>query len=124
MKKILFILLIVAVLSACRGTEPRPNISEVEKAPEDIHKLIDSTATLQLVLEDGKVAYLIYHSKGAVTADVMKQGNILKIKLKVSSKESDAIERHIYKVTEDDNTGSIEVLINGKSVPIDVISGL
>jgi outer membrane biogenesis lipoprotein LolB len=114
------VLLISFLLSACNLL----GISKVEKTPSNVQELIDPAATLQSVTKNGEMTYLIYQSKDSVTASLDKQGNKLNIRLKTAPKDNNRIEQHVFKVKVDSSTETIDVLINGKSTPIDVISGL
>lgn len=123
MKKSLVIVLIFTLLSACNLIESTPSIEKLNKAPENVQELLDPAVPLQSVNKNGEMTYLIYESKDEVTASLEKQGDKLNIKLKAVPKDGDNIEQHVFKLKIDKETEMIDVLINGKSTPMGVITG-
>ncbi|ANU11058.1 hypothetical protein BBH88_12495 [Planococcus antarcticus DSM 14505] len=84
---------------------------------------VDPEAALQFITKNGEIAYLIYQSRDTVTAELEEDGDKLNIKLKTATKVSNLVEQHVYKLKVDKDTEVIEVLINGNSTPIDIVSG-
>ncbi|SDH94938.1 hypothetical protein SAMN04487975_11047 [Planococcus glaciei] len=123
MKKSLVIVLIFTLLSACNLIESSPSIEKLNKAPENVQELLDPAVPLQSVNKNGEMTYLIYESKDEVTASLEKQGDKLNIKLKAVPKDGDNVEQHVFKLKIDKETEMIDVLINGKSTPMGVITG-
>ena len=123
MKKSLIIVLVFTLLSACNLIESTPSIEKLNKAPENVQELLDPAVPLQSVNKNGEMTYLIYESKDEVTASLEKQGDKLNIKLKAIPKDGDNIEQHVFKLKIDKETEKIDVLINGKSTPMGVITG-
>ncbi|MDN7242265.1 hypothetical protein QWY14_10670 [Planococcus sp. N028] len=123
MRKILLVILTFTFLSACTLNDSTPNISEEKKVPEDINALILLSSELQLIYKDKKNAYLIYQSDGLVEPRLKSKGDQLIILLKDTPKENNNGKRYIYKLTFDNNTENLEIVINGKSVPFDIVSG-
>lgn len=123
MKKSLVIVLIFTLLSACSLIESSPSIEKLNKAPENVQELLDPAVPLQSVNKNGEMTYLIYESKHEVTASLEKQGDKLNIKLKAVPKDGDNVEQHVFKLKIDKETEMIDVLINGKSTPMGVITG-
>ncbi|ANU21546.1 hypothetical protein BBI15_15845 [Planococcus plakortidis] len=123
MKKTLVIVLIFTLLSACNLIESTPSIEKLNKAPENVQELLDPAVPLQSINKNGEMAYLIYESKDEVTASLEKQGDKLNIKLKAVPKDGDNIKQHVFKLKIDKETEMIDVLINGKSTPMAVITG-
>ncbi|MFC4711758.1 hypothetical protein [Planococcus dechangensis] len=123
MKKTLVIVLIFTLLSACNLIESTPSIEKLNKAPENVQELLDPAVPLQSINKNGEMTYLIYESKDEVTASLEKQGDKLNIKLKAVPKDGDNIEQHVFKLKIDEETEMIDVLINGKSTPMGVITG-
>lgn len=123
MKKSLVIVLVFTLLSACNLVDSSPSIEKLKKTPENVQELLDPTVPLQSVNKNGKMTYLIYESEDEVTASLEKQGDKLNIKLKAVPKDGDNIEQHVFKLKIDDETEMIDVLINGKSTPMGVITG-
>jgi chaperonin cofactor prefoldin len=122
-KKSLIIVLVFTLLSACNLIESTPSIEKLNKAPENVQELLDPAVPLQSINKNGEMTYLIYESKDEVTASLEKQGDKLNIKLKAVPKDGDNIEQHVFKLKIDKKTEMIDVLINGKSTPMGVITG-
>lgn len=123
MKKTLVIVLIFTLLSACNLIESTPSIEKLNKAPENVQELLDPAVPLQSINKNGEMTYLIYESKDEVTASLEKQGDKLNIKLKAVPKDGDNIKQHVFKLKIDEETEMIDVLINGKSTSMGVITG-
>ena len=124
MRKIVLILFASILLTACNSNNSTLSISELEVVPDDVQDAIDSESTLQLINEGEKTAYVVYQSKGEVVTDLEEQGDTLKIKLNVTKEDEDEIVQRVYKLTTDDKHKALNVLINGKSTPFDVVSGI
>lgn len=123
MKKSLVIVLVFTLLSACNLTDSSPSIEKLKKAPENVEELLDPAIPLQSVNKNGEMTYLIYKSADEVTASLEKQGDKLNIKLEAVPNDGDNIEQHVFKLQIDKETEIIDVLINGKSTPMGVITG-
>ena len=129
MKKLLLVVLISALLSACNLFDSSPSIDKLEKAPKDIQEvveLVDPTASLSLqaITKNGNITYIIYQSTESVTASLEKQGDKLNVRLMTKPKDGNVFEQHIFKLKGNEETEMIDVLINGKSTPFDMYSGL
>lgn len=122
MRKSLVIVLIFTLLSACNIVDSAPSIEKLKKVPENMQELLDPAVPLQSVNKNGEMTYLIYKSEDEVTASLDKQGVKLNIKLKVVPRDGDNIEQHVFKLKVDKETEMIDVLINGQSTPIGVIT--
>lgn len=116
-------MLIFTLLSACNLVDSSPSIEKLKKAPENVQELLDPAVPLQSVNKNGEMTYLIYESEDEVTASLEKQGDKLNVKLKTVPKDGANIEQHVFKLKIDKETEMIDVLINGKSTPISVITG-
>jgi hypothetical protein len=95
----------------------------LEKAPKNVQELLDPAVPLQSVNKDGEMTYIIYQATVEVTASLEKQGDKLNVKLKAVPKEDGEIEQHVFKLKVDKDTEMIDILINGKSTPIAIITG-
>lgn len=126
MKKILLLILVSVLLSACSSNDSELSFSEIETVPDNIQALIEPAYTLQLINEGESVAYIVYQTKGTVATDLEAQEDTVNVKLDVSNSDNDNddIKQHVYKLTWDPNHEIIDVYINGESTPFDNISGL
>lgn len=123
MKKLLGVMVISALLAACNIMGSSPSIEKVEKAPKTVQELLDPAVPLQSVNKNGEMTYIVYQSTDEVTASLEKHGDKLKVKLKAVAKDGGDTEQHVFKLKVDKETEVIDVLINGKSTPIGVITG-
>lgn len=123
LKKLLAFALISWLLSACNLFNASPSIEKLEKAPKNVQELLDPAAPLQSVNEDGEMTYIIYQTTDEVTASVEKHGDKLNVKLKSIPKDGDEIKQQVFKLKVDKDTEMIDILINGKSTPIGIITG-
>ncbi|SKB80162.1 hypothetical protein SAMN06295926_108120 [Lysinibacillus sp. AC-3] len=124
MKKLLFlVLLTMLILTACNSSTL--SISEIEIVPDKVQKVIDEKYTLQKInVVDKDISYVVFRSKGTVTSDIETQGDTLIIKLDVTNQQDNAIKQHVYKLTLDPDLDTIDIHINGKSTPIDNVTGI
>lgn len=123
LRKILFLLLFTAsLLAACNSSTL--SISEIDVIPDDVQDKIDYHHTLQLINDGEDIAYILYQSKGTVVTDLEVQGDTLKVKLDETNRQEGLIEQHVYKLTLDPEHEVIDILINGKSTPIDNVTSL
>ncbi|MGE7674101.1 peptidylprolyl isomerase [Lysinibacillus sp. NPDC094403] len=113
----------VFILTACNSS--KLSISEIEIVPEKVQKVIDEKNTLQLINEvDKDVSYIVFRTKGTVTTDLETQNDTLIIKLDVTNQQDNAIKQHVYKLTLDSNHDTIDIQVNGKSTPINNVTGI
>ncbi|MGE6369368.1 peptidylprolyl isomerase [Planococcus kocurii] len=124
MKKILLLILVSVLLSACDSNDSELSFSEIETVPDNIQALIEPTSTLQLISEGESVAYIVYQTKGTVATDLEAQEDTVNVKLDVSNSDNNDIKQHVYKLTLEPNHEIIDVYINGESTSFDNISGL
>ncbi|MGM9925358.1 MAG: peptidylprolyl isomerase [Bacillus sp. (in: firmicutes)] len=125
MRKILFLLLLLFatfLLAACNSSTL--SISEMDVIPNNVQDKIDPSHTLQLIDDGEDIAYIVYQSKGTIAVDLEEQGDTLKVKLDETNKKDGAIEQHVYKLTLNPEHEAIDILINGKSTPIDNVTVL
>lgn len=124
LKKLLFlVLLTILILTACNSSTL--SISEIEIVPDKVQKVIDEKYTLQKInVVDKDISYVVFRSKGTVTSNLETQGDTLIIKLDVTNQQDNAIKQHVYKLTLDPDLDTIDIHINGKSTPIDNVTGI
>ena len=113
------VLFAVLILSACNSS--KLSFSEIENVPIKVQDAIDSNLRLQSI-NDEKGYYIIFHSSGEVEANLDTQGDTVIIKFDVSNSKGDAVKQNIYYLTTDSNHDTINVHLNGKSVPFDGVS--
>ena len=123
MKKLFYsILFFVLILAACNSSEL--SISEIQTVPNNVQDKINFDYTLQLINDGENMAYIIFHSKGTVTADLETKGDTLIVKLDSTNKDNNELKQYVYKLTLDPEHNTIEVLVNGQSTPFDNVTGL
>lgn len=124
MRKVIILLIVTTViLAACNNTSTL-SISKLDIVPAGVQSKIDSNYSLQLVFDGEDIAYIIYQSNKTVVTDLEVQGDTLKVKLDETNKQDDVVKQHVYKLTLDPEHEVIDVLINGKSTSIDMVTSL
>jgi len=93
-------------------------------AQEELQNVIDPTAQLQLINEGEDISYVVYQFAEVVAADIEEDGETIKVNLNVAEEGDDVSEQTIYKLTLNEEHEIIEIFVNGKSTPIDVVSGI
>ena len=124
MKKTVLLIFAIVLLAACNSDDSILSFSEIETVPNNLNRLIDPYETLQLIYEGEQIAYVIYQSAGDPITEVEEQGDTLKILLNEADGGSIPSEQHVYKLTLDDHHEVIDVFVNGKSIPFDLVSTL
>lgn len=124
MKKLLFFMFFTVFLfTACNSSTL--SLTEVDVAPDKVQKAMDEKSTLQLInVVDQDVSYIVFQSKGTVTADLEAQDHTVILKLDVTRKQDNAIKQHVYKLTLDPDLDTVNIHINGKSTSIDHVTGI
>lgn len=112
--------LIVFLFAACDS--PEPSISRVEDAPDKIQEAIDPAHSLQMISDGGNASYIVYKSDKAVEADIGTEGNILTIKLDEEGQQGEESKYHVFKLITGSDIDTIDVEINGKHEPLDVVT--
>lgn len=121
MKKLLTLFLAL-ILVACNSSEL--SISEIQNVPNKVQDKINSDHTLQLINDDENTYYIIFHSKGMVTTKLETKDDILIVKLDSTNKDNNELKQFVYKLTRDAEHKTIEVLVNGQSIPFDNVTGV
>lgn len=123
-KRILFCfsLFTLSILSACN--ESTLSFSEIESVPSDVQDKIESNHTLQLIgnNEGTYTSYIVYRATGKVTTDLEAQEETVMVKLDETNPRDNVSKLHVYKLTVDPDHEIIEVWINGKITPFDVVT--
>ncbi|WP_419962309.1 peptidylprolyl isomerase [Psychrobacillus sp. BM2] len=124
MKKLFCLMLFLTlILAACNSSEL--NISEIQSVPNKVQKGINSDYTLQLINEGENTAYILFQSKGTVTAELEMKDNILNIKLDKANQENNELKQYVYKLTRGDaEYDTINLLVNGQTMPFDNVTGV
>lgn len=123
MKKICFLFsFTISILIACNSTTI--NFIEISKIPRDVQNNIDAKSTLQLINDGKNSSYIVFHSKRSVISTIEAEGGKIKINLDEVSPQDHIIEQHVYKLMKNPEHEIIDVYINGKSTPFDVVTGL
>ena len=124
MKKMLYSLIFfVLILASCNSSEL--SISEIQNVPNVVQDKVNSDYPLQLITDGENMAYIIFHTKGTVTAELETQNNTLIVKLDNTDKDHNELKQFVYKLTWDTTEhDTIEVLVNGQSTPFDNVTGL
>ncbi|MGE7602419.1 peptidylprolyl isomerase [Peribacillus sp. NPDC097675] len=124
MRKIVLILFVSILLTACNSNKSELSISELEVVPSKVQDAIDSESRLQLINEGEKTSYVVFQSKGKVITGLEEQGDTLKIKLNVPKEDDDVVIQHVYKLTFNGKPKVLLVLVNEETIPFDVVSGI
>lgn len=82
---------------------------------------IDPNLRLQSINEKNG-SHIIFHSSGEVEADLDTQGNTVIIKFNVRNSKDDAVKQNVYYFTTDSNHEVIDVQVDGRSIPFDVVT--
>lgn len=124
MNKLLCLMLFLTlILAACNSSEL--SISETHNVPNKVQEGINSEYTLQLINEGGNTAYILFQSKGTVTAELEVKDNILNIKLDKANQENNELKQYVYKLTRgEEEYDTINVLVNGQTMPFDNVTGV
>ena len=124
MKKLFCLMLFLTlILAACNSSEL--SISEIQSVPNKVQEGVNSDYTLQLINEGENTAYILFQSKGTVTAELEVKGNILNIKLNKANQENNELKQYVYKLTRGEaEYDTINVLVNGQTMPFDNVTGL
>ena len=122
MKKLLGIMfLVLLILTACNS----PKLSKVDALTDELQGKIDPNLRLQLInteynTENG--SYIIFHTSGEVEADLDTQDNRVIINFTVQNSEDDTVQQHVYYLTTDTLHDTIDVKVDGQSIPFDNIT--
>lgn len=122
LKKIFLVFFAVFILTACNASTS--SISEMEEIPNKVQEAIDEESILQLINEGEDISYIVFQSKGTVTTDLETHGDTLIVKLDETNQQGEVLEQHVYKLTLDPVHKAIDIHINGKSTPIDNVTGI
>lgn len=124
MKKLFCLMLFLTlILAACNSSEL--SISEIQSIPNKIQEGVNSDYTLQLINEGENTAYILFQSKGTVTAELEVKDNILNIKLNKANQENNELKQYVYKLTRGEaEYDTINVLVNGQTMPFDNVTGV
>ena len=111
----------VLILASCNSSEL--SISEIQNVPNVVQDKVNSDYPLQLITDGENMAYIIFHTKGTVTAELETQNNTLIVKLDNTDKDHNELKQFVYKLTWDTTEhDTIDVLVNGKSTPFDNVT--
>ncbi|MEK3977466.1 peptidylprolyl isomerase [Psychrobacillus sp. FSL K6-2836] len=124
MKKLICLMLFLTlILAACNSTES--SISEIQGVPNKVQVGVNSDYTLQLINEGENTAYILFQSKGIVTAELEVKDNILNIKLDKAKQENNELNQYVFKLTRgEEEYDTINVLVNGQPMPFDNATGV
>ena len=87
MKKRLFSLLFtLSILSACNSSIL--SFSEIDTVPSNVQDKIDSNYAVQLIDDGEDTSYIVFHSKGTVTATIEAEGDIIKVKVEENNQQT------------------------------------
>ncbi|USK62487.1 peptidylprolyl isomerase [Peribacillus asahii] len=123
MKKRLFSLLFtLSILSACNSSTL--SFSEIDTVPSDVQDKIDSKYVVQLIDDGEDTSYIVFHSKGTVTATIEAKRDTIQVKVEENNQQNDVMKQYVYKLTKDPEHERIDLYINGESTPIDHVTGI
>ncbi|USK87468.1 hypothetical protein [Peribacillus asahii] len=113
-KRLFSLLFILSILS----------LSEIDTVPSDVQDKIDSKYAVHLIDDGEDTSYIVFHSKGTVTATIEAEGDTIRVKFEENNQQTDVIKQHVYKLTKDPEHERIDLYINGESTPIDHVTGI
>jgi len=123
LKKILLsTLCIIFILTGCNSSSI--SISKIEVVPNEVQDKINTDNKHQLIYEEENIFYIVFRSKGSVTADLEEDEDTLKIMLDEEEQQNDVDEQHVFKVSKTKKTDTINVYINGEITVFDSITSL
>lgn len=123
----IFLILIVVLLVVVTSCQLSMNVFTEKKAlPKEVESYVDDEATLQLINEGTKGAYIIFRSSGEVEADSAVKANEMKIDFHVSHEDEAETERmeHIYYLKENFTYETIRVFVNKEEIPFNNVTGM
>ena len=101
------------------------SISEIQSVPNNVQAGINSDYTLQLINEGENTAYILFQSKGTVTAELEVKGNIINIKFDKANQENNELKQYVYKLIRGEaKYDTINVLVNEQTMPFDNVTGV
>jgi len=121
-KAFVSVIFTLLILSACLSSTL--SFSEIEFVPENVEELINPDVTLQLIDEEAKGAYIIFHSNGDIEADLDAQGNIVTLIFNEADPQTKQIKRNVYYLTTDSSHDTINIQVNGEKVALDEVTGM
>ncbi|MER2037675.1 MAG: peptidylprolyl isomerase [Solibacillus sp.] len=118
MRRILFLgLLTLFLLTGCNSSTL--SFSEIENVPKNVQSTINTDNTLQLIYKDEKSYYVVFHSSGIVTGNVVLTNRTLTIQFEVQDEDKHPLKQHVYILERDPVQEMIAVTVNGKSTHFD-----
>lgn len=124
MKKLMYLLMLSAFLTAGCNDTSTLSISEIENVPKEVQQKIDSNYSLQKIEESENTFYIVFYSKSKVKTFLESKGSILEIELSEEGEESEEIEQHIYKLTIDPEHQNLDIFINGEKTSFENVTSL
>jgi hypothetical protein len=114
------VFLVILILSACNSSTL--SFSEIENVPDKVQDNIDSNLKLQSINVGGKGYYIVFHSSGDVDGDIETQGETVTIKFNETNLQDDVVKQYTFYLTTDPEHDVIDVLVNGESMPFDMVT--
>ncbi|KGR76372.1 hypothetical protein [Ureibacillus sinduriensis] len=116
-KIVLMALLGISILAACNSSTL--SFSEIENVPNNVQEKVDATVRLQSITDGGKGYYIVFHSRGDVEANLETEGNTVTIKFNETNPQAGVVKQNTYYLTTDREHDTIDVQVNGESIPFD-----
>ena len=111
-------LVTLIILAACNSSEL--SISEIQSVPSKVQDVIKFNSTLQLITNDEKNTYIVFHSTEAVSVELEVTENILNIKFNTTNQGNTELKQYVYKLNRGDSEhDTINVLVNEENMPFD-----
>lgn len=86
--------------------------------PDKLQEDIDPDVRLQSINKENE-SYIVFHSSEEVEADLDTQGDTAIIKFHEERSHDDAVKPNVYDLTMDSDHDTIDVQVNGESIPFD-----
>lgn len=125
-KNFIVIVLIVFSLIAIAGCSLQASLlTEKNNVAQKVTETFDDEATLQLINDGSKGAYIVLRSTGNVEYNAFIQNKKATIQFTVSDEDNETdVDEFIYYLKQDSAYDTIQVFINDKEVPFNIVTSL
>lgn len=90
--------------------------------PKKAAQHLDDEATLQMIYEGTKGAYIVFRSEGEVEAETSIEDHEITINFNVTEEKNNEEKAHIYYLKEDLTYDTIRVFVNEDEIPFSKVT--
>lgn len=125
-KNFIVIVLIVFSLISIAGCSLQASLlTEKNNVAQKVTETFDDEATLQLINDGSKGAYIVLRSTGNVEYNAFIRNKKATIQFTVSDEDNETdVDEFIYYLKQDSAYDTIQVFINDKEVPFNIVTSL